>query len=178
MMNEVITFWKSQWASWSEHWQRWNCPKSSSWFSGRTSTKDSANQCVNSWVHDNPSFTWTNVGLNRYPIWVRAWVNSASSMNPLRSLSIASNIPFHWLMYEKRAPNSWMLMVPDLSLSNILIIILHASSLKWLMFPLTKALCNSFASICPLLSWSTAWNHWAIWGSTLKWKNHYQDNIL
>jgi Ca2+-binding EF-hand superfamily protein len=38
----------------------------------------------------------------------------------------------------------------------MLIIILHASSLKWLQFPLTRAFCSSFASICPLLSWSTA----------------------
>ena len=52
--------------------------------------------CLN--IHVNKNVTWTKVGLNLYPIWVRACVNSPSSINPLRSLSMASNIPFHWLM--------------------------------------------------------------------------------
>merc|ERR1740128_719965 len=111
----------------------------------------------------------TKVGLNLYPICSSACLNSPSSMKPDLSRSIRSNSPFQSLMYLNRDPNSCTLIDPDLSKSNISIIILQASSLKLLQFPLTRARCSSLASICPLLSVSTALNHCATWGSTPDW---------
>ena len=93
-----------------------------------------------------------NVGLNLYPICSSACLSSGSSIYPDLSPSILSNNPIQSLIYLNKDPNSWTLMFPVLFRSNISIIILQASSLKLLQFPLTSALCSSRASICPLLS--------------------------
>ena len=58
------------------------------------------------------------------------------------------------------------LYLPLRSLSNIPIIILHASSLKLLQFPLTRASDKLSQVICPVWFLSTALNHWAVCGST------------
>ena len=87
-----------------------------------------------------------------YPMLWRAATKSSWDRVPSLFLSKFSNILFQSLMQLNNFPNSCTSIVPVLFVSNMLIIILHASSLNMVMSPLARACPSSLASIWPLLS--------------------------